>query len=322
MYDIVTKRNGHLRVRNAAISHANETLNPNESFAALVKKYAAEATHAESNFIGKLVKKVTNKVMGGAMKRAEKEVAKKVGPEQAAEMRKTLEAKMATDKNFQNKMKELHTVGTIATSAALIGGAVVAAPIVGGALGIGGGAGAAGATGATVGAGTTVAGGTGVAALGAAAPLFKKPNTSDLTSQVQMPDKNSMSNILGPIAGQGLQASGKVASGSNESKIKQFLKDVVGPQTGKDLGDLAGQAAETAMIDFISTIRNKKLNGEKLPKGLDKIADLTLRAEDKAEQKIKQAAAGNIGEFIMTNWWVIPLVLFLLWMAARSRKSK
>jgi hypothetical protein len=319
MYEINTKRNGHLRVRNAAISHANAVGNPELLLAKLWVENIKQEADKENNFIGKLVKKVNNAMKKKAMDKAQKEIAKSVGPEKAAEMRQQLETHVANSPALQKKMNTIDTIGTLAVATAIAGGAAaLAAPAIGG-------AGAAGGAGVSAGAGGTVSAaeavGAGATALGAGSSLIKDKSSTDLTKDVTMPDKNSIGPILGPIAGQGLSASGKVSSGkTNEQKIKQFLKEVVGPATGKDLGDLAGSAAEAAMIDFISTIRNKKLNGEKLPKGLDAIAGLTLKAEDKAEQKIKQAAAGNIGEFVMNNWWAILIVIALLYLAARSKK--
>lgn len=321
MYDINTKRNGHTRVRRAAVAQAN-IIDPVNLFAQTAAQEILNTTNG-NNFIGKAVKKLTSSVIKGGLNRAERKVAEKVGPEKAAEMRASVEHQMKTNPDMVKQMKSLNRMGNLVATTALIGGAIVAAPIIAGAAGVGG----ASAGVSSVGAGATVSAseavGAGATLLGAGKAAIKSKSSADLTKGIAMPNSTSINKILAPIAEQGLKASGKVVSGNSASdKVRQFLQDVVGPQTGQDLKGLAGDVAEKAMVDFISTLRNKKLNGEKLPAALDKIADLTIRAENKAEEKIKQAAAGNIGEWVMTNWWVILIALALLYLAAnRSNKN-
>lgn len=328
MYDITTKRNGHLKVRNAA--KATYSYAQNDKKAMLLNLIATiDGTQDQpKHFLG-IAKKITKAVVKKGLDKVQKDAAKTVGAEKAAQMRTDLEKDMAANKEFQKKLNTTNTMGDIVIASMLVGGAMLAAP----ALGAGGAAvgGAGGAT-AGVGAGATVSAaevaGMGATAIGAGTSLIKKPSTQPLKDQVDMPDKDSMQDILGPIAKEGLQASGKSTSGkTTEQTIKQFLKDVASPITGKDYSGLAKDAAEKAMADFVGTLANKKKAGEKLPPVQNKVAGSTIKtqntisANQDAINKNVTASGEDMFEWIKANPWIIALALGLLWLAARHAKK-
>jgi hypothetical protein len=139
------------------------------------------------------------------MKKAEKEVSKNLGAEKAAELRKNLEQKAATDKAYQKKLNQVNNIGTAVLATAAIGGA-------GAALGVGAG----GAGIAKGGAALTTKGLTGskiLSGLSAGTAAIKKVIPKKVAEI--SPTTNSGNVVEGVVSGNGMLQLDKKQSSDN-----------------------------------------------------------------------------------------------------------
>lgn len=104
--------------------------------------------------------------------------------------------------------------------------------------------------------------------------------------------------------------------------LKQFNETVVDPATGKDSTSTSTgkEALGNAAIEFISTLCEKKRNGETLPPIYDKIAEGCMRVQEKIENKVKSGIQGDIGAFVTDNVLLIGIAAMLLLFAIMSKK--
>lgn len=117
-----------------------------------------------------------------------------------------------------------------------------------------------------------------------------------------------------------IRETGGMPNGSVTESTEQFVERVVAPATGKDYSGAGREAIANAAIEYISTLANKKREGESLPPTLDKIAGGAMKVEAGLERKVTQQVQGNIGAFVTNNPLLIFGVLALLLFAVMRRK--
>lgn len=248
------------------------------------------------------VKKLTKAVLKPSIKKAEKEIAQKVGAEKAAEMVKTA---METD-SAKKAISKTNKIGTATMIVAAAGGAAAAAP----ALGIG--AGAAGAGG-----GSTAAAAAAKDAAKAAAPMLattRVPDTKALTNTtvptVQPFATKPKVETLTPLTDQAkeyISSTGISAPGIIEELQKLEKSKTV--QTVKNIADL--------MPDDVKKQLRNKLKGGKASIG-DIVANNPMSKEllpynretkelvEKASKEaVTDASKNKEPEFSFSSPWFI-----------------
>jgi hypothetical protein len=109
------------------------------------------------------------------------------------------------------------------------------------------------------------------------------------------------------VINSGLRDIGGTITGDAEKDMQTFVKDVVGPATGKDLSGLSPKLAEKVGLEFMGKIKAKKDAGQSLPPMYDKIAKETGKAEEKAEREVTAGFSASPG--VMAGVLLVAIAL-------------
>lgn len=261
-----------------------------------------------NHFLKKLSTKITNKVLGGAEKRALNEVASKVGDEKAAEML----ADLKKTEGYNEAKRKTINAGSAVLGTALALGAVAGGAAAAGAGGAGGGGAAAG--GAAIPAGAKAAGAAGLAA----APVLttnRKP-TSDIVSggpqhapalpvtplTDQAKEYLGQSGINSPAVIEELQ---KLETGKTAQAVKNIANSLP-PEIKKQITTAAKkQFKKPGFTDIVS---NGRTSPELLPKTrqMKRAEDILSKEAVTDKDKVKE------NEISISPWLIGGVVLGIL----------
>lgn len=107
-------------------------------------------------------------------------------------------------------------------------------------------------------------------------------------------------------------AGGMPPGGGIVPVMEEFNSRVMQPAGAGVSAGAGSEALGNAAIEFISTLMDKKKNGETLPPVYDQIASGGLRVQENVENKVRAGVQGNIGEFVTENIMVIGLAIIIL----------
>jgi hypothetical protein len=117
----------------------------------------------------------------------------------------------------------------------------------------------------------------------------------------------------------GLLEAGVVPPKPLEDKALAFYERVVVPEGGGSFG--LDEDIVAAIISFVAAKAQKKLAGEEQAPIYDKIGEVTLKVQEKLEDKVRQEADRKVGGFITGNISTILLAIAaVLLLASFGRK--